>query len=123
MKSLHAHLPANIQTHLHPHSLRFRILLLLMLLIFFFSTLVAYNNFSAFSLLRKNVYRNTEDMLILYQEHLDNTLERTETWLYTEKYTVQHHHLVRGTASAADRFQKCHEHLYRKRVFLLPARQ
>lgn len=83
MKSLRSHLSSNIQAHLHPHSLRFRILLLLMLLIFFFSTLVAYNNFSAFSLLRKNVYRNTEDMLILYQEHLDNTLERTETWLYT----------------------------------------
>ncbi len=83
MKSLRIRLHNNIQAHLHPHSLRFRIFLLLMLLIFFFSALVAYNNFSAFSLLRKNVYRNTEDTLILYQEHLDNTLERTETWLYT----------------------------------------
>ncbi len=83
MKPIRLPIHTAIRTHLPPHSLRFRIFLLLMLLIFFFSTLVAYNNFSAFSLLRKNVYRNTEDTLILYQEHLDNTLERTETWLYT----------------------------------------
>lgn len=80
MKSI----PNHLHLHsLHLHSLRFRIYLLLMLLIFLFSTLVIYNNFSAFSLLRKNVYRNTEDTLILYQQHLEDTLDRTETWLYT----------------------------------------
>ena len=73
----------SVQVHLHPHSLRFRIFLLLMVLILLFSTLVCYNNFSAFSLLRRNVYRNTENALILYQQHLDDTLDRTETWLYT----------------------------------------
>lgn len=73
----------SVQLHLHPHSLRFRIFLLLMVLILLFSTLVYYNNFTAFSLLRKNVYRNTEDALGLYQQHLDDTLDRTETWLYT----------------------------------------
>lgn len=72
-----------IQNYFHSHSLRFRIYLLLLLLIFLFGTLVAYNNFSAFSLLRKNVYRNTEDTLILYQKHLEDTLDRTETCLYT----------------------------------------
>lgn len=72
-----------LQKYIHPHSLRFRIFLLLVLTIFLFSTLVAYNNFSAFSLMRKNVYRNTEDTLVLYQQHLDDTLDRTETWLYT----------------------------------------
>lgn len=72
-----------LQKCIHPHSLRFRIFLLLVLTIFLFSTLVAYNNFSAFSLMRKNVYRNTEDTLVLYQQHLDDTLDRTETWLYT----------------------------------------
>lgn len=72
-----------IQNYFHSHSLRFHIYLLLLLLIFLFGTLVAYNNFSAFSLLRKNVYRNTEDTLILYQKHLEDTLDRTETCLYT----------------------------------------
>lgn len=88
-----------IKIHLHPHSLRFRIFLLLMLLILLFSTLVCYNNFSAFSLLRKNVYSNTEDTLILYQRHLDDTLSRTETWLYTSALTNTALYTLKNTAS------------------------
>ena len=88
-----------LQKYIHPHSLRFRIFMLLVLTIFLFSTLVAYNNFSAFSLMRKNVYRNTEDTLVLYQQHLDDTLDRTETWLYTLSINNSSIFTLKNTAS------------------------
>lgn len=64
------------------HSLRFRTVLLLLLLMVVMSVLIAYNNYSAYSLLLKKIYGNTEDTLALYQEHLDETLKRSETYLY-----------------------------------------
>lgn len=88
-----------LRKYIQPHSLRFRIFLLLVLTIFLFSTLVAYNNFSAFSLMRKNVYRNTEDTLVLYQQHLDDMLDRTETWLYTSVLNNSSLYTLKNTAS------------------------
>ena len=88
-----------LRKYIQPHSLRFSIFLLLVLTIFLFSTLVAYNNFSAFSLMRKNVYRNTEDTLVLYQQHLDDTLDRTETWLYTLSINNSSIFTLKNTAS------------------------
>lgn len=67
----------------HLHTLRSRITIFLILLILLFSTLVAYNNYSAFSILRERVFRNTQDTMILYQKHLDDLLDRTDTYLYT----------------------------------------
>jgi two-component system sensor histidine kinase YesM len=43
--------------------------------------MVAYNNYAAFRLLRKNVYSNTFDTLELYQKHLDKQLSQAETYL------------------------------------------
>lgn len=65
------------------HSLRSRITLFLTMLILLFCLLVAYNNYSAYSILRERVFKNTQDTLILYQKHMDDLLTRTDTYLYT----------------------------------------
>ncbi len=65
------------------NSLRFRSVLLLLTMVVLMIGLVAYNNYSAYTLLLKKVYSNTEDTLALYQKHLDEVLERSETYLYT----------------------------------------
>lgn len=67
----------------HFRSLKVRTLFLLIILELVFAALIAYNNFSALSVIQKRVYRNTEDTLILYQKHLDESMSRSETYLYT----------------------------------------
>lgn len=65
------------------HTLRSRITLFLTLLILLFCLLIAYNNYSAFSILRERVFKNSQDTMIQYQKHLDDLLSRTDTYLYT----------------------------------------
>lgn len=69
------------------HSLRFRTILILILIVVMLSSLMAYNNYSAYTLLLKNVYQNTEDTLTLYEKHLDQALERTQSFLFTVSTT------------------------------------
>ncbi len=64
-------------------SLRFSTILVLILIIFLLGSLIAYNNYAAYALLLKNIYQNTEHTLMLYEQHLDQALERTQTFLFT----------------------------------------
>lgn len=70
-------------SHSRFHSLRARLSLLLCCMFVLFCALVLYNNMAAFQLLLDRMHSNTEDTLVLYQKHLDEDLERTETYLYT----------------------------------------
>ena len=65
------------------NSLRFRMIALLLLMIFLLIGLVAFNNYSAYTMLLNRVYNNTEDTAALYQKNLDDLLKQNETWLYT----------------------------------------
>ncbi|MDY3918271.1 MAG: histidine kinase [Candidatus Limivivens sp.] len=49
--------------------------------ILLFAVIVFYNNYKALELLRRNIYANTMDTLVLYQKNLDERLGRTETYL------------------------------------------
>ncbi|MDO4339319.1 MAG: histidine kinase [Eubacteriales bacterium] len=65
------------------HSLKTRILLLLFILELTFASLIAYDNYSALSVIQKRIYVNTHNTLIMYQKQLDNRIKQTETYLYT----------------------------------------
>lgn len=68
------------------NSLRFRMVILLLLMMVLLIGLVTYNNYSAYSLLLKKVYGNTEDTTALYQKQLDDALKRNENNLFTTAY-------------------------------------
>lgn len=51
------------------------------IVIFLLTSTVFYNNYTALDLLKKNIYSNTMDTLVLYQKSLDSNLEQTETYL------------------------------------------
>lgn len=71
---------------LKTHSLRFRMVILLLLMMVLLIGLVTYNNYSAYSLLLKKVYGNTEDTTALFQKQLDDALKRNENNLFTTAY-------------------------------------
>lgn len=63
------------------HSLKTYSTVLLLVLMLLFTSLIGYNNYAAFRLLRRNVYANTMDTLTLYQKSLNERLSQTETYL------------------------------------------
>ncbi|MDO5425050.1 MAG: histidine kinase [Eubacteriales bacterium] len=63
------------------HSLRTNMTVFLLAFLLLLISVISYNNYAAFSLLRKNVYANTMDTLTLYQKHLDERLTQTRTYL------------------------------------------
>ena len=65
------------------NSLRFRMVALLFIMMLLLFVLVAYNNYSAYTMLLKRVQGNTEDTAALYQKHLDDILKQNQTYLYT----------------------------------------
>lgn len=65
------------------NSLRFRTVALLLIMMLLLFVLVAYNNYSAYTMLLNRVHSNTEDTAALYQKHLDDILKQNQTYLYS----------------------------------------
>lgn len=94
------------------HSLRARISLLLCCMFVLFCALALYNNMAAFQLLLDRIHSNTEDTLVLYQKHLDEDLDRTETYLYT--FAVNNKNLI-ALKTATPKSSAWYPALYRLR--------
>lgn len=56
----------------------------LFVLVLLFSAGLFYNNFTAFTFLRKNIYSNTTNTLIMYEKNLDERFSQTETYLLSK---------------------------------------
>lgn len=65
-------------------SLKFYMVMFLVTLVLLFSAALFYNNYTAFQILKKNIYTNTEDTLVLYQKNLDERLSQIETYLLSK---------------------------------------
>lgn len=56
----------------------------LFVLVLLFTAGLFYNNFTAFNFLRKNIYSNTTNTLIMYEKNLDERFRQTETYLLSK---------------------------------------